>query len=734
MKRIISALCLILFLTCCSSGDPRVSPTEFVDPTIGADGAGLVFVGASMPFGLVKAGPDCVPASPGGWRAMNFPVEGFSQTHLSGADDPPKYGNVLLMPFTTGPEAEDHSALRAMEDARADCYTCEFEGSGIRTEITAGNKAAIYRFTFPEGSQFRGLELDAGHCLSLHETEPVGINPWVTDGDVIQDTPSSWHGYTAVSGGWGAAKPYKVYFYMETSAPVSSTFETPRAVNLLFDENTVTVRIGVSFLSEEKARENAMTVEYDFDKVRADLADAWNGYLSKMEISEEVPDSVRTLFYTGLYHSILLPSERTGEWAACDPSEIYYDDYFTLWDTYRTVMPLVTILEPSRMAELINSLLTIWKYDGYMPDGRAGNANTAVQGSTNADVVIADAFFKGVDGIDYETALKAMLTDAYVDPVPDGTFSGQGRVGLDAYIKYGYVPSDLYKRGGSRTTDYAYSDWNIARVAEALGHKDVAEDLYKRAGNWRNIWDKDAEYAGFRGYMVPRDTAGVFADSIMYSRIPPVAVAVRETTTPKGVLNKAWNPQFYEANSLESWLCVPHEIPALIELCGGEEKFFERLEYAFDGGHVDPGNEPSFLTPCLYNWVGRPDRTYDRVKAIMREFRAIPLGIPGNDDAGGMSSWYVFHTLGLYPNAGQPYYILHTPAARKSVIHLSNGKTFTIKAEGLSDDCCVIRSATLNGKPYPYSSISHDLMMQGGTLVYKMGTEPGDWGKEMFAR
>lgn len=727
-------MCLVPLVAGCSSREHCVSQIQFVDPTIGADGAGLVFVGASMPFGLVKAGPDCVPASPGGWRAMDFPVEGFSQTHLSGADDPPKYGNILLMPFSDGPEAEDHSALRATEDARADCYSCELAGSGIRTEITAGSRAAIYRFIYPSGSPYRGLEVDAGHCLSLHETEKVGINPWVTDGSVTQLSPTSWTGYNSIEGGWGAAKPYTVYFYMESSVPAVSGIDTPRARNLLFDADTVTVRIGVSFLSEEKARANAMSVEHDFDVVRAALADAWNGYLSKMEISPEVPDSLRTLFYTGLYHSLLLPSERTGEWSACNPSETYYDDYFTLWDTYRTVMPLVTLLDPARMAGIINGLLTIWKYDGYMPDGRAGNANVAVQGSTNADVVIADAFFKGVEGIDYELALKAMLKDAYVDPAPGKTFSGAGRVGLDAYIKYGYVPSDLFKRGGSRTTDYAYSDWNIARVAGALGHKEVAEDLYKRAGNWRNIWDKDAEYAGFRGYMVPRDTAGVFADSIMYSRIPPVAVAVRETVEPKGALNRAWNPQFYEANSLESWLCVPHDIDGLIELCGGKDVFFDRLEYAFDGGHVDPGNEPSFLTPCLYHWVGRPDRTYDRVKAIMDEFRAVPLGIPGNDDAGGMSSWYVFHTLGLYPNAGQPYYLLHTPTARRTVMHLSNDRTFTIKAEGLSEKCRVIRSATLNGKPYPYSTISHDTLMQGGTLVYKMGTEPGGWGQEMSAR
>ena len=556
----------------------------------------------------------------------------------------------------------------------------------------------------------------------------------MTDGAVVQEAPGIYHGYTSVEGGWGAAKPYTVYFYLETSAPAVSVIDTHRAKNLLFEGiDTLTVRVGISFLSEEKARQNAMSVEHDFDKVRADLASAWNAYLSKVELSDDIAPDVRTMFYTGLYHSMLIPSNRTGEWAACDPEEIYYDDYFTLWDTYRTVMPLVTILSPGKVSEMINGLLTIWRHDGYMPDGRAGNANTAVQGSTNADVVIADAYFKGITGIDYEEALKAMKTDAYEEPAAKGRLIGEGRAGLNDYIRYGYVPSDRYSCAGSRTTDYAYSDWLIARVAEALGgHEELVRDLDGRAGNWRNVWDKDAEYAGFRGYMVPRGVDGTFADSIMYTRIPPVAVAVRETTTPKKVLNATWNPQFYEANGLESWLCVPHDIPSVIELVGGEKIFYDRLEYAFDGGHVDWGNEPSFLTPCLYHWVGRPDRSYDRVSFIMKQFMAAPLGIPGNDDAGAMSSWYAFHVLGLYPNAGQPYYILHTPSARKSTIHLSNGRSFTIKATGISEENRFIRSARLNGRDYPYSTISHALLMQGGVLEYSMGCEPADWGTEMF--
>lgn len=715
------------------TANARPDVTQYVNPVIGADCAGLTFVGPTAPFGLVKPGPDCTPAYPAGWRPSQFLVEGFSQTHLSGADDPPKYGNVLLMPFAERPEADDHSALRSAETMRLGYYSCEFRQSGIRTEITAGEKAALYRFTYPEDAEFRGLEVDAGHCLSETETYQHSTNQWVTDAGITLESPHSVSGFTTVAGGWGTALPYTIYFYMETSADCQARISTPNAFNLLFDTDTLGVRIGVSYVSVDKARENAMTVGTDFEKVESDLVATWNDVLSRIEIDPATPEDLKVQFYTGIYHTLIMPTRRTGEWDACGPDEVYYDDYMTLWDTFRTAMPLMTILDPSYITEQVNGLLTIWRHEGIMPDGREGNASVAVQGSTNADIVIADAFFKGIGGIDYEEALKAMLVDAYNDPGNSDLLSGKGRAGLDAFVKYGYVPSDMYRLAGSRTTDYSYCDWLIARVADSLGHKDVADDLYKRAGNWKNLWDADAEFEGNKGFLVPRDSEGVFADSIMYWRTPPSAVSVRKTVEPKPVLNKAWNPHFYEANSLESWLCVPHDIPGLIELCGGEETFLKRLEYTFDGQHVDPGNEPSFMSTCLYNWVGRPDRTYDRVRVFMDMFFNGPCGIPGNDDSGAMSSWLAFHILGIYPNTGQPWYYLHTPSVRFFTIHLANGKDLKVKARGLSAKRKYIRSARLNGKDYPYCAISHEALMDGGTLVYRMGRKPGRWGSKMFA-
>ena len=702
--------------------------TKYVDPIIGADCAGSTTVGPSMPFGMVKPGPDCTDFYTTGYMPMKIPVEGFSQTHLSGTDGPSRYGNILLMPFSKGLDKDDHTAMRETEDLALGHYACTLD-SGISLEITSGSKAALYRFTWPEKAPLHGLEIDAGHCLGDYERNDDHYFQWNIDGEVLWDksAPCTVSGYTLTDGGVGRTVPYTVYFYMELSAPAKECVRTDKAVNLTFDEDVVTARIGISFLSGEKARENAGTVANDFEKAEKDLKAAWMPILKRIEIPSGTPENTKRLFYTSIWHMHQMPTDRTGEIPGGAPAD--YDDYYALWDTYRTVMPLITLLDEQRAADLVNGMIEIWRREGYLPDLRAGGINGSVQGGTTADAVIADAFFKGVKGIDYEAALDAMLTDAYKDP--GKKVSPEGRVALDDYIALGYVPSDRYIRAGSRTIDYSFLDFLISKVADSLGRKDIAADLEKRSHNWKNVWDTSASALGLKGFMVPKAADGHFGDTIMLIRIPGTPVAVHPEKTAEG-LDGSWRLQFYEANSIESCLCVPHDVPTLIEYCGGEEEFLRRLDICFDGGYIDAGNEPSFLSSCLYHWVGRPDLSYGRIRDLMDGFFAGPCGIPGNDDSGAMSAWYIFHTLGLYPNAGFPYYIIHTPALPRTTLRLSNGKKFTIEAKGLSRQNCCIVSATLNGKPYPWSTISHEDLMQGGKLVLRMGPERGSWGEEMF--
>lgn len=721
--RVLLSACVLLAMSCSED------LTRYVDPIIGADCAGSTTVGPSMPFGMVKPGPDCTDFYTTGYMPMKIPVEGFSQNHLSGTDGPSRYGNVLLMPFSKGLDRDDHTAMRETEEITLGHYACTLGGSSIKTEITAGARAAVYRFTYPATAPLHGLEIDGGHCLGDCVPNDSHEYQWNIDGEVDwnESEPQVVSGYTVTDGGVGYTVPYTVYFHIVFSAPAVQCVRTEKAANLVFDADVITARVGISYLSQEKAVENAYSVSSDFDRAEAALVDAWRPLLRQIRIPKDTPENTKRLFYTSLYHVYQMPTDRTGEVPGGAPVD--YDDYYALWDTYRTVMPLITILDEKRAADIINGMLEIWKREGYLPDLRAGGVNGSVQGGTTADAVIADAFFKDVKGVDYQTALDAMLTDAYKDPGAKG--GAEGRRGLDDYMRLGYVPSDRYIRAGSRTIDYSFLDYLISRVADSLGRKEVAADLERRSHNWKNIWDPSASALGLTGFMVPKAENGCFGDTIMLLRIPREGIAVHDIQTSKGLENTWWI-QFYEANSIESCLCVPHDVEGLIELCGGREEFERRLDICFDGGYIDAGNEPSFLSSCLYHWVGRPDRSYDRVRELMDGFFAGPCGIPGNDDSGAMSAWYIFHMLGLYPDAGFPFYLLHTPALPESEIHLSNGKTFTIVAEGLSLENRFITGATLNGRDYPYSTLSHADLMKGGTLRFVMGSEPGEWGKEMF--
>lgn len=727
MKHTVNILAAAFVLMACSCTEDL---TGYVDPIIGADCAGSTTVGPSMPFGMVKPGPDCTDFYTTGYMPMKIPVEGFSQNHLSGTDGPSRYGNVLLMPFSRGLDEDDHTAMRETEEMTLGHYACVLGGSSIKTEITAGDRAAVYRISYPASAPLHGLEIDAGHCLGDCEPNEDHSFQWNIDGEALWDEsdPCVVTGYSITDGGVGHTEPYTVYYHILLSSPAVKCVRMDKAVNLVFDADVVTARVGISYLSHEKAEENAHSVPGDFNRAEKELLAAWRPLLEQIRVPGDTPENVKKMLYTGIFHAYQMPTDRTGE--VPGGGAVDYDDYYALWDTYRTVMPLITILDEKRAADLINAMLEIWKREGYLPDLRAGGVNGSIQGGTTADVVISDAFFKGVKGIDYQTALDAMLTDAYKDPGPKG--DAEGRRGLDDYMRLGYVPSDRYIRAGSRTIDYSFLDYLIAKVADSLGRRDVAADLEKRSHNWKNIWDPTASALGLSGFMVPKAENGAFADTIMLMRIPREGIAVHPEPLSKGLENTWWI-QFYEANSIESCLCVPHDVEGLIALCGGREEFQRRLDVCFDGGYIDAGNEPSFLSSCLYHWVGRPDRSYDRVRDLLDGFFAGPCGIPGNDDSGAMSAWYIFHTLGLYPDAGFPFYLLHTPSLPKSVIRLSNGKKFTIVAKGLSLENRYITSATLNGRPYPYSTIQHEDLMRGGRLEFVMGAEPGEWGKEMWA-
>lgn len=723
---------------------------QFVDPLIGSEGDGNVFIGPSCPFGMVKPGPDCSVNSNSGYSPdLSKPIYGFSQVHVSGTGGGPKYGNVSVIPFSGDFESINQESLRDEEKAESGYYSVLLRKWGIKTEITTSLKVAFYKFAFnPENK--KAVKIDLGKFLG--ETSiPDGreAQQFVSsEVEVVSDTEV--RGYTRIRGGWNNGSAYTVYFSAVFEAPFSS-FSTWKnnqlfpnqklqvdagqktGAMLFFDapeKNTVRMKIGISFISSQKAKENIASEipHWDFDKTLAETQTRWENILKKVEINQDASVDQKTMFYTALYHTMLMPVDRTGENPLWENNSPYYDDFYAIWDTYRSSSPLITLLTPSREVDIVNAMLQIYKRDGYLPDARSGNCNGRTQGGSNAEVVIADAFTKGLKGINYNLALEAMLKDAMLPP--GGNEEKEGRGGLTDYNRLGYV-SNNFVRAGNRTLEYAYDDYCLASVANGIKRHGEGLRFFKQSDNWQNLW-RDIEDNGSQGFIMPKDAHGNWIDSIQCNesngRINYIKYSPLAQDWPICVC--WWCGFFYEASSWEYSLSIPHDVAMLIQKSGGKEAFLKRLNTFFDRGFYNVGNEPSFLSPNLYHWIGRPDLSSYRIHQIIdKNYNSTRSGIPGNDDSGAMSSWLAFHMMGLYPNAGQSYYLINTPYFKQTVIHQENGKDFTIVAKNLSEKNKYIVSATLNGKPISKSWIEHQDIVGGGKLVLEMGESPSTtWG------
>ena len=565
--------------------------------------------------------------------------------------------------------------------------------------------------------------------------------------EIVSDTEV--RGYSRIRGGWNNGRAYTVYFYAFFDQPIAKyvTFKDGKFYNnqkaqfdsgkktaaLLSFENgkeELNVKIGISFLSELKAKNN-IEVEiphWNFNEVLKTLENKWENLLSRIQLSKDTSDEYRKMFYTGLYHTMIMPVDRTGENPLWTNDEPYYDDFYTIWDTFRTSSPLITLIDIKRKVEIINAMLNIYKREGYMPEGRSGNDNGRTQGGSNAEVVIADAFVKNLKGIDYELALQAMLKDATVPP--GGNEEKEGRGGLLDYLKLGYVPYGT-DRAGNRTIDYSYNDYNIATVAKGLGKTDLYNQYIKQAENWQNLWRADYENNGAKGFIMPKDKDGNWLDDVVFgeSKIQKPTFKYTPVIIESPWYVCHWCVFFYEGTSWEYSFSLPHDIPELVKKSGGEKAFENRLDIFFDNNLFNVANEPSFLTPCLYHWIGKPYLSSNRIRTIIKDnFNTSREGLPGNDDSGAMSSWLAFHMMGLYPNAGQPYYLINTPLIKETVVKLENGKSFKIITKKMNDKNKYIKTALLNGKPYNKAWIMHDDIMNGGELILEMDSKPSAWG------
>lgn len=710
---------------------------DYVDPFIGTQGEGNTFPGATLPYGMVKLGPDCGHKRSNSGYIPNAVIHGFSHTHVSGTGGGPKYGNILVMPFTDQFLLKTVASKPANYSASPGYMSVDLSQYNIHAELTCSHSAGFHRYFFPKNTE-KGILIDAGSFLGAGSC--CGESQELLGSEIKILSNTQVEGFTRVKGGWNKGGEYTVFFVALFDCPATEfgvwkNGEVKSQVKIVndtgdktgayfrFDPSTkdvIQVKVGISFISTKKAYENLMHEinHWDFEKVHQNAVRQWNAVLNTVQVKDE-DETLKTLFYTALYHTMLMPTDRTGEnplWVSHEP---YYDDYYAIWDTYRATHPLLTLIQPERQRDMIRSLVDIYVHEGFMPDARSGNHTGRTQGGSNCDVLIADAMAKGLSGINYEKALESMIKNAEISP--ELHHQKWGRGGIKDYHRFGFV-SPLHERAGSRTVEYAYNDYCVSRVAKALGKEKLAQKYLNRSHNWKNLW-KPIEDSGATGFIMPRKVNGKWADDFKGRVWDPVKDWYSVPFTPHTA--GTWPDFFYEADSWEYSFYVPHDVKGLIKKCGGKKKFIDRLDTFFKKQYYNVGNEPSFLTPCLYTYAGRQDKTNAVVRNIIEQYYTDSHdGIPGNDDAGSMSAWLAFHLMGFFPNAGQDIYLITAPHFQEISMNLGNRKYLKIVSHHLTDENIYISQVVLNGKPLNRAWFQHHEIAEGGKLEFYMSNQP----------
>ncbi|ORY62936.1 glycoside hydrolase family 92 protein [Pseudomassariella vexata] len=739
--------------------------TGYVLPDTGSINGGNTFPGVSLPLGVVKLGPDLYTGSDSysGYQPTgNF--TGFSLLHESGTGGAPKYGVVSQMPVVgniVNPLA-DHNDTRAAPDVTRVGYYKASLGSGTVVEMSAANRAGLYLYTFPKGTNHsassNNIIVDVSHVLPSYRGQGLGQN--YLDGaiSVIESEPGTtrYTGLGSYDNGWNRSPRWTVYFCgsldqpatfktfvgtdklgstlaaYDTTSNVSSTTARLGAV-FSFEATEVTSRVGVSFISAKQACRNLddeITTDNTIASLEADAKTAWNdNVLSKITTTDTDTTNLQ-LLYSSLYHMSIIPTNKTGENPLWTSSEPYYDDIFTLWDLFRCTMPLFHILQPVAYEEFIRSLVDIWRNDDFLPDGRSSFFNGATQGGSNADNVLADAYVKGVRGaINWGDAFSAMVSDAETVPPNNNdardlsSSTKEGRGALPDWLEYGYITTE-YGRSVSRAVEYAANDFGLYQVAKGLGKTSDAQRYLSRSQNWRNHWNTDMSWNNFTGFLGPIAPGGSF--------IPQ---------DPLSCGGCYWGDYYYQGLPIEYSFNAHHDIDHLISLCDGEDEFVRRLEVMFTPGMnptgsatfnytlFNPGNEPSFTTPFLFNYAGRQDLAVKYSRFVAKSYyHPTPAGLPGNSDAGAMESWVLWVMLGLYPMTGQTSFLIGSPWFRDLTIHLGGGNELHITTTGGAEESYYVQSLKVNGEDWNKAWVTwEDVFANGGTMEYILGPEPVDW-------
>jgi predicted alpha-1,2-mannosidase len=733
------------------------SPVDYANPMIGTAAHGHTYPGAAVPFGFVQVSPDTGDISWDGCSGYNYSdtnLLGFSFNHLTGTGCP-DLGNILLLP-TVGDlklNSGDTPGTRFSHDqevARPGYYRVFLPNSRVNVELTATVRVGMQRYTFPA--------TDAAHVmLDLWH----GVGSQTTDAMLTIENDHTISGYRKETGTscFQDMGLEEYYFVAEFSEPFASSGISldgkevagkearGRDLKAHFDYKTkegekLVVRVGLSTVSVEGARNNLrkeMTT-WDFDALAAVAKREWNQTLGKIQV-ETSDTGLKRTFYTALYHTQLTPivfSDVDG-WYRGPDGQVHQArgfDYYTdlsLWDTFRAEQPLLTLLQPHRVNDIVQTMLAQYKILGLqmLPLCAYGGRESYVMIGNPSIPVIAEAYAKGLRDWDANEALSAMVGASEREDEQHCAFEGYG-----LYRRQGWIPSKPYEGDGnprqsvSKVLEFAYDDACLARFARNLGQTDIAEIHAQRSTNWLNVYDAST------GFMRGRN-----ADGTWVTPFDPYRINFADYTEAN-----AWQYNFF----------VPHNVPALIQAMGGDETFVAKLDELFDTkekmpnnlndvsgliGMYDQGNEPSHNFAYLYNYAGQPWKTQARVRQVATALYSSALdGLCGNDDCGQMSAWYVFAALGFYPvDPASGVYVIGSPLVDKATIQLGRkyhrGRAFTVVARNNSAKNIYIQSATLNGHNLTRSWITHNEIVGGGKLILTMGSTPNHvWGNPLVDR
>lgn len=735
MKKLLLSVCAFsLTLATLQAGEI----TKYVNPFIGTgaiDGglSGNNYPGATSPFGMIQLSPDTSEApnwgDASGYDYNRNTIFGFSHTRLSGTGASDLI-DITLMPTSSGRTSS--AFTHDEEKARPGYYQVMLKDENINAELTTTQRNGIHRYQYPAGKDAE-IILDMDHSADKGSWGRRIINSQIR---ILND--HAVEGYRIITG-W--AKLRKIYFYMEFSSPIlTSTLRDGGRVH----ENTavingtnlhgcfrfgqlngkpLTCKVALSSVSMENARQNMEqeAPHWDFDRYVAAADADWEKQLGKIEVKGT--EVQKEIFYTALYHTMIQPntmSDVNGEYMAADyttrkvaNNETHYTT-FSLWDTFRASHPLYTLLEPERVTDFVKSMIRQYEYYGYLPIWQLWGQDNYCMIGNHSIPVITDAILKGIPGIDMEKAYEAVYNSS-VTSHPNSPF--------EVWEKYGFMPENIQTQSVSITLEQAFDDWCVAQLAAKLNKDADYQRFYKRSEYYRNLFHPKTKF------FQSKNDKGEWI----------------EPFDPYQYGGNGGHP-FTEGNAWQYFWYVPHNIQALMELTGGTKAFEQKLDTFFTStykseqmnhnasgfvGQYAHGNEPSHHVAYLYNFAGQPWKTQKYVSHILNTlYNNTSSGYAGNDDCGQMSAWYVFSAMGFYPvNPADGRYIIGSPLLDECTLKLAGNKEFRIRTIRKSPEDIYIQSVTLNGKKHKDFFITHQDIMNGGTMVFKMGKKPSGWGK-----